>query len=95
MNVPAAEQLRILLNGTAQVVPEDDLRRAIERAAAGDRPPLRVKFGVDPTRPDLHLGHGVPLRKLRTYLAQWGGCCSVTRSSQWNGMGALWDLMQL
>jgi tyrosyl-tRNA synthetase len=67
MNVSASEQIRILLSGTAQVVPEDDLRRAIERAAAGDRPPLRVKFGVDPTRPDLHLGHAVPLRKLRQF----------------------------
>jgi tyrosyl-tRNA synthetase len=67
MDIPAAEQVRILLSGTAQVVPEDDLRVAIEHAAAGDRPPLRVKFGVDPTRPDLHLGHGVPLRKLRQF----------------------------
>jgi tyrosyl-tRNA synthetase len=67
MNVSATEQIRILFSGTAQVVPEDELRRAIERAAAGDRPPLRIKFGVDPTRPDLHLGHAVPLRKLRQF----------------------------
>jgi tyrosyl-tRNA synthetase len=67
MNPSATEQLRILLSGIVQVVPEDDFRRAIDDAARGDRPPLRVKFGVDPTRPDLHLGHAVPLRKLRQF----------------------------
>lgn len=67
MNISPSEQLRILLSGTVQVVPEDDFRRAIEDVASGDRAPLRVKFGVDPTRPDLHLGHAVPLRKLRQF----------------------------
>src|SRR5918997_2637949 len=67
MNLSAAEQLRTLLSGIAQVVPEDEFRRAIDDAARGNRPPLRVKFGVDPTRPDLHLGHAVPLRKLRQF----------------------------
>ncbi|MGH2942035.1 MAG: tyrosine--tRNA ligase [Solirubrobacteraceae bacterium] len=67
MDHSAAEQLRILLNGIVQVVPEDDFRRAIADAASGERAPLRVKFGVDPTRPDLHLGHAVPLRKLRQF----------------------------
>lgn len=67
MNISSSEQLRILLSGTVQVVPEDEFRRAIEDAAGGARGPLRVKFGVDPTRPDLHLGHAVPLRKLRQF----------------------------
>jgi tyrosyl-tRNA synthetase len=67
MNRSAAEQLRILLSGIVQVVPEDDFRRALDDAARGKRAPLRVKFGVDPTRPDLHLGHAVPLRKLRQF----------------------------
>jgi tyrosyl-tRNA synthetase len=66
-NRSAAEQLRILLSGIVQVVPENDFRRVIEDAAGGKRAPLRVKFGVDPTRPDLHLGHAVPLRKLRQF----------------------------
>jgi tyrosyl-tRNA synthetase len=66
-NRSAADQLRILLSGIVQVVPENDFRRAIEDAARGTRAPLRVKFGVDPTRPDLHLGHAVPLRKLRQF----------------------------
>jgi tyrosyl-tRNA synthetase len=67
MRVEASEQLRVLLDGIEQVLPERDFRRVIEDAARGDRPPLRVKFGVDPTRPDLHLGHAVPLRKLRQF----------------------------
>jgi tyrosyl-tRNA synthetase len=67
MDLSAAEQLRILLSGIVQVVPEADFRRAIDDAARGNRSPLRVKFGVDPTRPDLHLGHAVPLRKLRQF----------------------------
>lgn len=67
MNSSGAEQLRILLSGIVQVVPEDDFRRAVNDAARGNRRPLRVKFGVDPTRPDLHLGHAVPLRKLRQF----------------------------
>lgn len=67
MNRSGAEQLRILLSGIVQVVPEDDFRRVVEDAARGERAPLRVKFGVDPTRPDLHLGHAVPLRKLRQF----------------------------
>jgi tyrosyl-tRNA synthetase len=48
-------------------VPEPEFRRAVEDAAAGVRPPLRAKFGVDPTKPDLHLGHAVQLRKLRQF----------------------------
>jgi tyrosyl-tRNA synthetase len=51
-----------LLAGAADVVPEDDLERklALQR-------PLRVKLGIDPSRPDLHLGHAVVLRKLRRF----------------------------
>jgi tyrosyl-tRNA synthetase len=67
MQVPGPEQLRVLLDGIVQVVPEPEFRRAVEEAAAGDRPPLRAKLGVDPTRPDLHLGHAVQLRKLRQF----------------------------
>lgn len=67
MQVPAADQLRILLDGIVHVVPEPEFRRAVEDAAAGVRPPLRAKFGVDPTKPDLHLGHAVQLRKLRQF----------------------------
>src|SRR5918912_4087086 len=51
-----------LRSGAEQIVPDDGLEAKL---ALGR--PLRIKFGVDPTRPDLHLGHAVPLRKLRQF----------------------------
>jgi len=60
--LPVDEQLRIIESGAADLVPVADLRRKLERGR-----PLRVKLGVDPTAPDLHLGHAVPLRKLRQF----------------------------
>jgi tyrosyl-tRNA synthetase len=54
------EQLHIILSGEANVVPMEALKTKL---ANGKR--LRVKLGVDPTAPDLHIGHAVPLRKLR------------------------------
>jgi tyrosyl-tRNA synthetase len=63
----AAEQLRVLLDGADQVLPADELARKVTAVAAGERPPLRVKFGMDPTSPDLHIGHSVVLRKLRQF----------------------------
>ncbi len=59
-------QMEVILSGVVDCLPEGDLRAKLERSIAEDRP-LRVKFGVDPTRPDLHLGHAVPLRKLRQF----------------------------
>lgn len=58
----AAEQLRAIKSGIADLVPETEFA---ERLSAGR--PLRAKLGVDPTAPDLHLGHAVPLRKLRQF----------------------------
>ena len=63
----ARHQLRILLDGVEQVLPADEFERKVAEAARGDRPPLRAKFGVDPTSTDIHLGHTVPLRKLRDF----------------------------
>jgi tyrosyl-tRNA synthetase len=59
-------QMKVILSGTAQCLPEGDLEAKVKKAIAEDRP-LRIKLGVDPTRPDLHLGHAVPLRKLRQF----------------------------
>ncbi len=59
-------QMKVILSGTAQCLPEGDLEAKVEKAIEADRP-LRIKLGVDPTRPDLHLGHAVPLRKLRQF----------------------------
>jgi tyrosyl-tRNA synthetase len=64
--VPVDEQLDILKRGVVDLVTEDDLRRKLERSLETGQP-LRVKLGADPTRPDLHLGHAVILRKMRQF----------------------------
>lgn len=56
------EQLHVIQSGIADLVPAAALRKKLERGV-----PMRVKLGVDPTAPDLHLGHAVPLRKLRQF----------------------------
>lgn len=63
----AAEQLKILTDGAEQVLPAEEFARKVTEAADGKRPPLRVKFGMDPTSPDVHIGHTVVLRKLRQF----------------------------
>ncbi len=56
----------LLTRGVAQVEKELDLRRLLEAGGRSGRP-LRVKLGIDPRNPDLTLGHGVVLRKLRQF----------------------------
>lgn len=56
------EQLHIIKSGAAQIVPESALLEKLKRGK-----PLNIKLGVDPTAPDIHLGHAVPLRKLRQF----------------------------
>src|SRR3954467_7208049 len=56
------EALSIVKQGAAQIISEAELR---EKLALGR--PLRIKLGVDPTSPDLHLGHSIILRKLRQF----------------------------
>jgi tyrosyl-tRNA synthetase len=60
--LPVEEQMHVIKSGIADLVPEKALRDKLARGSA-----LRVKLGVDPTAPDLHLGHAVPLRKLRQF----------------------------
>ncbi len=60
------EQLQILRRGVEKIVPEDEFRNKLERSAR-QGVPLRVKYGIDPTGIDVHLGHTVPLRKLRQF----------------------------
>src|SRR5690242_11179221 len=62
----ADEQLATLRKGTAEIIREEELRAKLERSRASGKP-LRVKLGVDPTAPDLHLGHTVVLRKLKHF----------------------------
>jgi len=59
-----AEQLDLIRRGTEQMVPEAELVQKLERSVKTGRP-LRIKYGIDPTGIDVHLGHTVPLRKLR------------------------------
>ena len=59
--MPSTE-LQRLFSGAEQAVPEGELERQLSIGK-----PLRVKFGIDPSRPDLHLGHAVVLRKLRQF----------------------------
>jgi len=60
------EQLTYLKKGAAEIIRESDLRAKLEKSRATGKP-LRVKLGMDPTAPDLHLGHTVVLRKLKHF----------------------------
>ena len=60
------EQLKLINRGTEEVIPEKQLIDKLNNSAK-DNKPLQVKLGCDPSRPDLHVGHGVVLRKLRHF----------------------------
>jgi len=60
------EQLTYLKKGSAEIIREADLRAKLEKSRATGKP-LRVKLGMDPTAPDLHMGHTVVLRKLKHF----------------------------
>jgi tyrosyl-tRNA synthetase len=64
--LPVREQLEIIKRGTVEIVPEAELIQKLERSFSTNTP-LRIKLGCDPTRPDLHLGHSVILRKMRQF----------------------------
>jgi tyrosyl-tRNA synthetase len=63
---PVEEQLAYLNKGVAEVIRETDLRAKLEQSLKTGKP-LRAKLGVDPTAPDLHLGHTVVIRKLKHF----------------------------
>ena len=63
---PVDEQLTYLKKGAAEIIREADLRAKLEKSIKTGKP-LRVKLGMDPTAPDLHLGHTVVLRKLKHF----------------------------
>jgi tyrosyl-tRNA synthetase len=63
---PVAEQLAYLKKGVAEIIPEAELKAKLEESLKTGKP-LRVYLGVDPTAPDLHLGHTVVLRKLKHF----------------------------
>jgi len=60
------EQLAHLRKGTVDLIREEDLKKKLERSAKTGKP-LRVKLGLDPTAPDIHIGHTVVIRKLRAF----------------------------
>lgn len=59
-------QMSVIKSHTVEVLPEEELVKKIERSLI-EKKPLRVKLGVDPTAPNLHLGHAVVLRKLKDF----------------------------
>src|SRR5712672_4360036 len=63
---PVDEQIAYLRKGAAEIIREEDLRSKLAASLKSGKP-LRVKLGVDPTAPDLHLGHTVVLRKLKHF----------------------------
>jgi tyrosyl-tRNA synthetase len=63
---PVSEQLAYLKKGSAEIIREAELQTKLEKSAKTGKP-LRVKLGVDPTAPDIHLGHTVVIRKLKHF----------------------------
>ena len=66
MTEEIAEQIKFLLRGTVEVYTADELSDRLAEAARAGRQ-LRIKLGLDPTSPDIHLGHTVVLRKMRQF----------------------------
>lgn len=64
--ISVKEQLNIIKRGTEEILPEKELVSKLERSIKSGKP-LIVKLGCDPSTPDLHIGHGVVLRKLRHF----------------------------
>src|SRR5262245_13461604 len=63
---PVAEQLALIRRGVEKIVPEHELVQRLEWSRKTGTP-LRVKYGIDPTGIDVHLGHTVPLRTMRQF----------------------------
>lgn len=60
------EQMEIIKRGTSEIIPEEELIKKLQKSIESGKP-LNIKLGCDPTRPDLHLGHSVVLRKLAQF----------------------------
>ena len=66
MFAPVKEQIDIIKRNTVEIIPEEELEKKLAQSIKENKP-LRVKLGCDPSRPDLHIGHGVVLQKLRDF----------------------------
>jgi tyrosyl-tRNA synthetase len=64
--LPVDEQLAVIRRGTEKILPEDELVSRLKQSRETGVP-LRVKYGIDPTGIDVHLGHTVPMRKMRQF----------------------------
>ena len=64
--LPVNDQMDLIRRGVEEIIPEDELVKKLERSQSKNIP-LIIKLGCDPSRPDLHIGHGVVLRKLRHF----------------------------
>ena len=64
--LPIEEQLTLIKRGVEEILPEEELVEKLEKSKQTNTP-LVIKLGCDPSRPDLHIGHGVVLRKLRHF----------------------------
>ena len=64
--LPVDEQLAIIRRGVDKIVPEEELAAKLAKSRETGKP-LRIKYGIDPTGIDVHLGHTVPLRKMRQF----------------------------
>lgn len=64
---PVNEQMDEIRRDVAELIPEEDLARKLDRSIKTQKP-LVIKQGFDPTRPDLHIGHAVSMRKLHTFM---------------------------
>jgi tyrosyl-tRNA synthetase len=60
------EQMDLIKRGAAEIIPEEELVEKLKRSIANGKP-LNIKLGCDPSRPDLHIGHSVVLRKLAQF----------------------------
>ena len=64
--LPAEKQLELIQRGAEEIIPKEELRKKIDRSIKNNKP-LIAKLGCDPSRPDLHIGHSVVLRKLKHF----------------------------
>jgi tyrosyl-tRNA synthetase len=63
---PVKEQMDLIRRGTFEIIPEEELVQKLEKSIKEGKP-LKIKLGCDPSRPDLHIGHSVVLRKLANF----------------------------
>ena len=64
--LPAEKQMELIQKGAEEIIPKEELRKKIDRSIKNNKP-LIAKLGCDPSRPDLHIGHSVVLRKLKHF----------------------------